>query len=163
MGKIREDSTRRIGGCWRWGFCGCGWICSGNRPASSAYRVACGLTGSVIGNGCPSDHTQDCRRIGRVSGDGVSLLLLGIASQPCSRLRYPPHRHLIHHTHDHGAHGAGVEPQDLPGAVPLVDHQHCVARSRLRHVHRDVVAGPRAAVVDRRNTSVVGSFASCGL
>jgi hypothetical protein len=62
IGKIRKDSTLRIGGRWRWGFGGCGWICSGNRPVSSAYRVACRLTLSVIGNYCPFDHTQGCRR-----------------------------------------------------------------------------------------------------
>jgi hypothetical protein len=62
-GKIRQDNgTLRIGGCWRWGCGGCGCICSGNRPVSSAYRVACRLTVSVIGNYCPFDHTQGCRK-----------------------------------------------------------------------------------------------------
>jgi hypothetical protein len=57
-GKITKDSMVRIGGCRRWDW---DRNCSGHRPASSAYRVACRANRSAIGNDSLCRNAQGCK------------------------------------------------------------------------------------------------------
>ena len=66
--KTTEDSIRRVGGGCRCGYWGCRWSCSGNGPVSSAYRLGCRVTFSLIGNCQPYGNTWDRRGIVEVLG-----------------------------------------------------------------------------------------------
>jgi hypothetical protein len=48
-------------------------------------------------------------------------------------------RHLINHTDNHRTHSAGINPQYLTRAIPLIDDKYGVSWASLHHVNRDIV------------------------